>query len=156
MRHLEPPRTKLDRKLDHAREPFEVLTVHHGVDRERQPRGAHQGGGAAFEALRVAEAGDPVALGIVNVLEADLNVVESGFDECRDARLVEHHGGRNEVRIEPGARGMTDEMFEIAPCGRLAAREMHLQGAERGCFVDDPAPGRGIELAACAVELQRV
>src|SRR5258708_40269040 len=48
------------------------------------------------------------------------------------------------------------ELDEVARCGRLAAREMHLQHAERGRLVEYARPCGGVELVGAPFKRDRI
>src|SRR6202162_301238 len=86
MRDFEPLGAELDRECNGIFEPGEVVTMHHGVDGERQPSLAHDAGGAPLFDLRALTMRDMVALGAIRVLKAELHVFEPGQLERRHAR----------------------------------------------------------------------
>src|SRR5205085_477820 len=52
--------------------------------------------------------------------------------------------------------GLPDETFEIAPCGGLAAGEMHLQASHFGGLPQHAQPDVRSELFACALKREGV
>src|SRR3546814_9291287 len=81
-----------------------------------------QPGGAALPRMRAAIAGDPVGRIRLVALEAQLHMIEPRRRERRHARGVEQHAGRDEVRVEPGRRGVAHEFHEIGPEDRKSTR----------------------------------
>ena len=69
---------------------------------------------------------------------------------------VEQHAGGDEIAVEADGIGVAHQRRQVAPHQRLAAREMHLQHAQRGRLAEDALPGCGVELGAGALQLQRV
>ena len=84
-------------------------------------------------------AGDVVGRLRFRILDRQLHMVEAGLGELRHRGLVEADAGGDEVGVEAKARGMGDELDEIAPRRRLAPGKMQLQNAERRGLARRPA-----------------
>ena len=63
-------------------------------------------------------------------LEAELEVIEAGFDEFAEARFVERQAGGDEVDVEAGGASGADEIEDVGAGERFAAGEVGLQDAE--------------------------
>src|SRR5262249_23606936 len=75
----------------------------------------------------------------------DLQTIATGVDARGD-----------EIAIETGCTGVSDQLVQIAPHHRLAAGKVDLQDS-KGCrLLDDALPIRGRELVACGVKLQGI
>ena len=75
-------------------------------------------------------------------------MIEARLDQRVELCLVEQHAGGDQVGVLAELGRVPDQLGQVAPQRRLAAREMGLQHAERGRLVEHPPPGRGVELAA--------
>src|SRR6185437_10606478 len=90
------------------------------------------------------------------VLEGELDVVEPGFLERRQARLGETHPRGDEVGIEAEAVRGRDQDLEILPGERLAAGETELHRSQCPRLLEDAQPLCGLELGADGAEVGRV
>ena len=57
----------------------------------------------------------------LGILQAQLHVLEPGLDEAAQPIGVEPDAGGDQIDVEPGLGGMTDELDKIAANQRLAA-----------------------------------
>jgi hypothetical protein len=107
--------------------------VPQNLDRER-----------AFPCKGAGIAGDVVGGLSIAVLDRDLHVVESGLDQRAQRLFRDANRRRNKIGIKTGRMGPRGDVHEITSRPRLAARQMHLQHAERDRFTEHSQPGRGI------------
>ena len=83
-------------------------------------------------------------------------MIKAGVGERRQTLRRQTDRRGNQIVVETClARGF-DDLGEIAPRGRLAAGQMHLQHAESGRFAEHPRPGRGVEFIVALVERERI
>ena len=101
-------------------------------------------------------AGDMIGARFFAVLDRDLHVVEAGVGKLAQRRRGDADRGRDQIGVKAGlVRGGRD-LDKIAARARLAAREMNLQDAEAGGFLEYARPGLGVELVGARFERQRV
>ena len=82
----------------------------------------------------------------VAVLDRDLHVIEAGVaSRSRSVLVGDADAGGDQIGVEPGLARRRRDLDEIAARGRLAARQMDLQHAERRGLAEHPRPGRGVE-----------
>ena len=72
VRDLEPLRAELDREIDDLAEMVEVLAMHHGIDRERQPGRPDHRRQRHLLGVALAVAADPVGAVGATVLDAEI------------------------------------------------------------------------------------
>ncbi len=101
--------------------------MHDQVDRERQAGAAYHRGHLPLLPLRPRHARHAVAAYIVDILEADLDVVEAGFRQGVNPHLIERHARRNQIGVQSRGHGVSDQIHEVLTSRRFAAGEMHLQ-----------------------------
>ena len=144
------------RQIDHRLDARDIGAMHHHVDGERQAE-LHDLGGERTLARRGAfVAGDVVGGGFLAVLDRDLHVVEPAVGEHAQGLRRQADRRGDEIAVEAGVARGRDDLGQIAPRRRLAARQMHLQHAEPGRFAEHTRPGRGVELVGARVERDRV
>ena len=73
-------------------------------------------------------------------------MIEPRLDQGVELGLVEQDARGDQVAVLAECCGMAHQVDEIAPRGRLAAREVGLQHAEGCGLIEHAAPGRGVEL----------
>ena len=92
----------------------------------------------------------------VGTLEAELDVVEAGFDELREFLFVEREAGGDEVDVEAGgARGFY-EVENVGAGEGFAAGEVGLEDAESGGLLEDGRPRFGGEFGGAGGEFEGV
>src|SRR5215211_4662001 len=156
MRDLDAARPQRQGQLHHVGHALDIGAVHDGVDGEREAEPHHLGGSGSLALISAAITGDLVRGGGRAVLDRDLNVVEPRLIEGGEGLGGEADRGGDQVGIETRrARGGGD-LDEVAPGGRLAARQVHLQHTERGCFAKDARPGGEVELVLARIERERI
>ena len=96
-------------------------------------------------------AGDFVGGVFVGALEAELEVVEAGFDELRELWFVEGEAGADQIYVEAGGAGGADQVEDVGAGEWFAAGEVGLEDAELGGFLEDAGPrfGRKFFGAGC-------
>ena len=77
---------------------------------------------------------------LVRALERQLRMIETGLDQRARQFLADPDAGGDEVGVEPALRRVSRELDDIAPRGRLAAREVDVQRAERRRLAEDALP----------------
>ena len=90
------------------------------------------------------------------VLERDLDVVEPGALERRNAPLVQPDARGDEIRVVAEAPRLGRERLQIVAHQRLAAREAELGGAELATLAQHAQPVLGRELVAVRGVVDRV
>ena len=83
-------------------------------------------------------------------------MAEAGIRERGQFFTRQQHRGGDQVGVEPGVAGMLHQLDQILARGRLAAGEMDLQHADLGKLGQNLLPFRRRQLAARAVELERI
>ena len=107
--------------------------------------------------LRVrARARDLVGAGLYGILHAELQVIESRFDERGQPLLRQAEAGGDEAGVEIGAARRRHELDDVGARQRLAAGEVHLQRAERAGLTEDVGPDFGRQLLRARRHLERV
>ncbi len=156
MRDLDPCGAEREREIDHRSDVRDIGAVHDRVHGEGQLQSHHLGRERALAREGAVIAGDVVGGTGLAVLDRDLHVIEADAGE-RSQRLVGDADRRgDQVGVEAcRVRGRRD-VDEVAARARLAAREMHLQHAQRGRFLEHTRPGRGVELVIARIERQRI
>src|SRR6201999_2006036 len=93
---------------------------------------------------------------LVGALEGKLRMIEPGVDQFAGQLLADPDPRGDEVGVKSALRGVAREVDNVAPRRRFAAREMHVQRAERGGFAEHALPGLAVKLIARALERDRV
>ena len=106
--------------------------------------------------MRVLQAGDAVGDDGLVALEADLHMAKPGIGQRRELFARQQHRRGDEIGVEPDIAGVLHQFDQILARGRLAAGEMDLQHADLGELGQNLLPFLGRELAAAALELDRV
>ena len=153
---LEPARAQRQRHVDHLGHAAQVLPMDHHVHRERQTGGAHGRCEAGLPGMCAGQPRDAVIVGGREILKAELDVLQPGGGKGCDFLFTAQRARGDEIAVETVLARGGDQRQEIAPRHRLAAREMHLQDAERCRFGQHAAPFRFAELAGRPFELYRV
>ncbi len=130
--------------------------MQHEVGGERQACLADATG--SFELLGVPAfvAADPFCFRRAGILEAQLNVIDPRFQQFGHCRIREQNAGSNDVGVKIAAGGMSDQLREVAPRHRFAAREMHLKDADLSCLVEDAPPILRGQLILWTVHRERI
>ncbi len=134
----------------------EILPVHHRVDGERHAKLRDQPRNFQLLLMRAGIMADIVGMAGISALQADLHMAKPGLRVGRKLRLVQQHGGGDEIRVKPLLRRMGDQRREILPQGWLTAGEMDLQHAHSGGLADYTAPEIRITLRPRLQHLQRI
>ncbi len=92
----------------------------------------------------------------VGALEAELDVVEAGFDELREFLFVEREAGGDEVDVEAGGARGFDEIENVGAGEGFAAGEVGLENAELRGLLEDAGPGFGGEFGAAGGEFEGI
>ena len=129
----------------------QVLPVHHGVQRQRQP-------GLRAPAARppACAACAPAMPPMRSAPAASASCTESctwsspASASARHQRRVQQHAGGDQVGVEPGRARRRDEVHDVAPRRRLAAREMHLQARPAPRPPGTRAPRSAVSSSAAA------
>jgi hypothetical protein len=90
-------------------------------------------------------AGDFAGRVLASALKTKLDVIEAGFDEGGKFRFVHGEAGSDEVAVQAGMAGSTNEIDDVCPREWLAAREIGLQDAGFGGFFEHARPDFGGE-----------
>ena len=90
------------------------------------------------------------------VLEGQLNVVETGCLERRDARLIEPDSRGDQIGVEAQRMASATMVSKIVAHQRLAARKPQLHRAQRARLAQHAQPVIGGEFGAGAREIRRV
>src|SRR5262245_43641211 len=156
MSDFDPAGAERQRQIDHGVDALDIGAMHDGVDGEWQLEPHHLGCQGALARKGAVIAGDMIGGLPLAVLDRDLHMVEPGLGQ-RGQRLVGDADPRgDEIGVEPGVMGGGGDVEEIAPRAGLAARQVHLQHAQRRRLAEHPRPGGAVELGLPAVERQRV
>ena len=156
MRDFDAACAERERQIDHVGDVIDIGAVHHGVDGERQFAPHHLGGERAL-ACECAAHSRRYGRRIARRCPGSRPARDRGRHRTAGQRLVGDADGRgDQIGVEPGVVRGRGEFDEVAPRTRLAAREMHLQHAERRRFVEDARPGRGIEFVRARIERDRI
>ncbi len=89
-----------------------------------------------------ARAGDLIGLGLLGILEAELEVIEAGFDQRFQARLREPDSRGDQIDVQPCRSSGLDQLLRIRPRQRLATGQMQLQSAQGRRFAEHALPFR--------------
>lgn len=100
--------------------------------------------------------GDFVGDFFAGALEAELKMVETGFNQRGKFWLVEGQAGSDEVDVKAGGASGADEIKDVGAGERLAAGEIGLEDAYFGGFLEDAGPGFGGEFFRAGLEFERV
>jgi len=124
---------------DHFFQMVEVLPVHdeiHGESDFVLANDARQ-----FNLVRVDfGSGDPVCGVLAGILEAELNVIQTGGDQSLHSRLRQADAGGDQIGIESGGTRAGDKFSQIWPCQRFAAREVRVQHSELARLRENALP----------------
>ena len=153
---FEPVGVEIDRHLDDVGELVQVLAVHDGVDRQRQVELARPFRDFELFLMRVLQSGDAVGDHGLVALETDLHMAEPGIGQRRQFLLGQQHRRGDEIAVQPDIGRVLHQLDQILARGRLAAGEMDLQHADFGELAQNLLPFLGRQLAAAAVEFDRV
>ena len=153
---LEPVGVEIDRHLDDVGQLMQVLPVHHRIDRQRQIEFAGPFRDFDLLLMRVLQAGDAVGDDGLVALKADLHMAQSGIGQRGKLFAGQQHRRRDQVGVQPDVAGVLHQFDQILARGRLAAGEMDLQHADFGELGQNLLPFLGRELAAAAIELDRI
>ena len=135
---------------------MQVLPVHHRIDGERQIELARPSRDFDLLLMRLLQAGDAVGDAGLVALETDLHVAQAGIRQRGKPFPGQQHGRRDQVGIEPDIAGVLHQFDQVLARGRLATGEMNLQHADLSELGQHFLPFFGGQLAAGAVELDRV
>src|ERR1700677_624547 len=152
MRHFEPARAELDRKIDDRGHLMNVGTMDDRVDGQRHAGLGHVAGKRALALPRALVMGEAVVGLLVRALERQLRMIETGVHQFASPRLVHADARGDQVGVETALRSVTREVDNVAPRRRLAAGKMHVQRAKRGGLAEHPLPGLAVKLIAGALE----
>ena len=139
--------------LQHFFDLIDVAAVNDEIERDRDADFFQPFEDAEFLCVGFC-AGDFFGGFFAGTLEAELEVIEAGFDEFREACFVERHAGGDQVYVEAGGAGGADEFEDVGAGERFAAGEVGLQDAERGGFLEDAGPVFGGEFCVRAVAVR--
>ena len=134
---------------------IDVLAVQHDVHHHRvvvvldQPR--H--GQFALEGLGAPDV--VVQFGRVG-LKAQLDMIQTGFLQSRNARLVHTDAGSDQVGVIAELPGFPRQVHEVLAHQGLATRETELRGAHRTAFTEHPQPLLGGKLILILCVVSRV
>ena len=134
----------------------QVLPVHHRIDGQRQIQLARPFRDFDLLGVRALEAGDAVGHDRLVALKTDLHVAQPGIGQRGEFFPGQQHGRGDQIGIQPDIAGVLHQFDQILARGRFAAGEMDLQHADFGELGEDLLPFLGRELAAAAIELDRV
>ncbi len=154
--HLQPPGSQFDGEIDDLADPRGVVAVNDRVDGEGHARLDDPARDLQFAAVGVLQAADPIAARGIGVLEAELDVFQSGRRQPAQPVAVQQNTRCNQVGVQIVLGGVADQRLEILAGRRFAAGEMHLIDTERRGLVEHPRPRRGIELAAGRLQVHRI
>src|SRR5580704_4384122 len=127
-----------------------------GVDGERQARLGDPFCDRLFTGEGALVTRDPVGRWRVGILDRKLRVVEPGIGEFLDTILREADPGGDEVGIKSHFRAMRDDVGEILPRRRFAARKMRMQNAEGRGLRKNLLPDLGAEFVLARIERERI
>src|SRR6516162_6482025 len=99
MSDFEPVGAERYGQVDGRVEAVEVLPVHDRVDGQRQPRLTNEARRSPLCLLSSEEAGDAIAEDHVGILEAELDVLETGVDQFRQPAGVEMNAGGDQIAV---------------------------------------------------------
>ena len=153
---FEPARAEFERQTDEGADLMQIAAMDDRVDGQRQASVGHHRREGALALPRTVIMTEPVVGFLVGALEGQLRMIEPGFDEFVHQFLADPDAGGDEVGVEPTLRGVTGELDDIASRRRLAAGEMHMQGAERGGLAEHALPRFGVDLGAGPFQRQRI
>ncbi len=115
-------------------EPVQNHVEHHGIVVLLDERGYRR-----FE-IEGARAAQEIIHPLRAVLEGELYVIEPGFLERVQARAVQAHTGRDEVRVEAETMRLRHDGLEIVPGQRFTAAQTQLHRAEGPRLPQYPQP----------------
>jgi hypothetical protein len=99
-------------------------------------------------------ASDVIGRGLVDVLKAELEVFQAGFDEGSEAVFAEPDAGGDHVDVKPGCAGGADELSQIFAGEGFSSGEMDVEDAKLGGLLKDALPIFGGEFFFGAVHLE--
>ena len=114
--------------------------MNHSVDGKGKTGGAYLFGECDFLILRTTVVADALGRLNVGILEAELHVIEARLRQGLQAISTGENTRGNEIAIETGCMGVTDQLVQIAPHHRLTAGKVNLQGAKLGSLIDYTLP----------------
>lgn len=142
---FDPVDTPGQAQFDEGVQGVQVVAVQDDVQAERQSGGAHQRG-RPFLRGEGAPAGDPVRGRGVRVLHGQLDAAEPGRGQRVEPGLVEPGAAGDQLRVDPGGFGGGDDLLEIGPQQRLAARQVSVHDAEVTGLAHQVLPVTGRQL----------
>ncbi len=89
-------------------------------------------------------------------LETDLHMTKAGIRQRREFLPCQQHGGGDEIGVKSDIARVLNQFDQVLARCRLTAGEMNLQHADLGKFGQDFFPFLGRELAAGALQLNRI
>ena len=156
MRDLDARGAEGERQFHHRFDARDIGAMHHHVDGERQAELHDFRRKRALARRGAVIAGYMIGGFLLAVLDRDLHVIETGIGQrIQDLRRQTDRRG-DQITVETGLARALDDIGEVAPRRRLAAREMHLQHAEGRRFAEHAGPGGAVELVGARVERERV
>ena len=140
---------------DHLFEVVDVLPVDDKIHGERDFVAADDA--RQFDLVRVCfGAGNPVGCVLARILKADLDVIESGVDQCLQSCFSKADAGRDQIGVEACGARSRDEFGQIRTRQRFAAGEVRVQHSQLARLLENIDPFRGGKLRTHCSQLQRI
>ncbi len=140
---------------DHLFEVIDVLAMDDKVYGECDFVAANDAREVDFVRMRFG-AGNPVGRGLARILKADLDVIETGLDQCLQACFRKADAGRYQIGIEARGARCSDEFGEIGTRQRFAAGEVRVQHPQLAGLLENIDPLRGGKLRSHCSQFQRI
>ena len=153
---FEPARAEFERQTDEGADLMQIAAMDDRVDGQRQAGLGHHRRESALALPRAVVMAEPVVGLFVGALEGELRMVEPGLDKFVDQLLANPDARGDEVGVESALRRVPGEFGDVAPRRRLAAGQMHMQGAERGGLAKHPFPRFRVDLGPGPLQRQRI
>jgi hypothetical protein len=124
---------------DHLLDVIDVLPVYDKIHGERDFVLADDA--RQFNLVRVRfGAGNPVGRALARILKADLDVIESGVNQCLQSCFNKPNGGRDQIGVEACGARSRDEVPQIWSRQGFAAGEVRVQHSQLARLLENIDP----------------
>src|SRR6266576_3386287 len=155
VREFDPAGTRGFAERQHFRKSIDVAAMNDEIQRQRYA--------APLEPVKDPEflsvcfrAGDFIGGLFGSALKAQLNVIETRFDELVEPRFVEGESGGDEADVQSGPAGGTDEIRNIGAGQRLTSGEINLENARLGGLAEHTRPNLGSKFVGATPHFKRI
>ncbi len=153
---LDAAGAKPDGEIEHVADLVHVLLVADGIDGQRNAGRMGPFGNRDLAVITAFIAADLVGKGRRGPLNGKLQVVEPRVGKLGDPLFGEADARGDEVRIKSGRCGRGGQFHEIAPRGRLTARQMQMENAHGRSLLENVDPFGRRKLGLDGFKLERV